>query len=35
MKPEPHPIILSREHGVEYLDLALFISAPFFFNVIK
>lgn len=35
MEPEPHPIILSREHGVEYLDMSLFISAPFYLNVIK
>lgn len=35
MEPEPLPIILSREHGVEYLDTSLFISAQFYLNVIK
>lgn len=35
MEPEPLPIILSQEHGVEYLDTSLFISAPLYLNVIK
>lgn len=35
MEPEPLPIILSREHGVEYLDTSLFISAPFYLSAIK
>lgn len=35
MKPEPLPIVSSQEHGAEYVDMSLFISAGFYFNVME
>lgn len=35
MKPEPLPTRTSQEHGAEYVDTSLFISAAFYFNVME